>query len=133
MQCACGPLVRPSRDRGYLSTVRGLRLFAEHTPDSHQERKWSRQGHSPPSSRICGSERAGRMAALAGNRDVDQIAVVVSDVSCPVHGAERGDACPGQPGVCKPRVRKWMLARDQKITRGKQRRAGHRKGATLRA
>ena len=117
-----------SGDRGYLSTARGRRMAAEGTPASHQERKWIRQGHDPAEFPVLRErEQAGRLRAQDGNTGVGEVNWVISGVRCPVHGAERGTRCPGERGVCKPRVRKWMKARDQKITRAKQRRTGQRK------
>lgn len=115
-----------SRDRGYLRSVRGLRLFAEGTPDSHQERKWAWQGHDPSEfAELWERERGGR-ASRAQGADTGEISMVIADVRCPVHGAERGAQCPEEPGVCKPRVQKWVKARDQKITRVQQRRSAAR-------
>lgn len=117
-----------SGDRGYLSTARGRRMAAEGTPASHQERKWTRQGHDPAEfAGLRERERAGRCRAQDGNTDVDEVELVITGVRCPVHDAERGVRCPGEPGVCEARARKWILARGQRIARGKQRRAGHRK------
>ena len=112
-----------SRDRGYLRTVRGLRLFAEGTPDSHQERKWSWQGHDPAEfADLWERERSSR----SQDDGTDEAAMVIADVRCPVHGAGRGTSCPGSPGVCKPRVQKWIKARDQKIAKVQQRRSAAR-------
>ena len=111
-----------------MSTVRGLRMFAEGTPDSHQERKWTRQGHDPAEfAGLRERERAGWLRAQDGNTDMGEIDAVVSGVRCPVHDAARGEACPGEPGVCEARVRKWVLARGQRTARSKQRAAVRRK------
>jgi hypothetical protein len=133
LKCGALPMSWCDRrgDRGYLSTARGRRLLAEGTPDSHQERKWTWQGHDPAEfAELRERERAGRLRAHEGNTDMADVTVinaVVEGVSCPVHGAERGSRCPGEPGVCKPRARKWILARGQRIVRRKQRASGRRK------
>ena len=129
-KCGAPPMAWCDRrgDAGYRRTAHGMRMIAEGTPDSHQVRKWARQGHGPEMfAELRAREVAGLLAAKDGNTDMGEISLVIAGVRCPVHGADRGTECPGDPGVCRPRVRKWMRARDQKITRAKQRQAAARR------